>query len=252
MYQNLIKPFAKDAFKFVLDTLFPVYCLVCEKENEFICENCKVQFKKLEYQYCIACQRPSIGGLTHPKCKTPYLPEGLISIFNYHDKKLSNVLIKGKYKFLPKVYEILGEMMVKNLSTDFPNLLNLKSANLNLLLVPLPLHKQRLRWRGFNQAEILAKSIAEIIDQINNTTEIAVKILLTRSKSTKTQKDLKKEERIKNVKDAFQLQKGINAHKKNIILIDDVTTTGSTLLEAAKILKRNGAKEIWCLTVARD
>ncbi len=246
MYQTLIKPLAKDVYHFILDTLFPIYCLVCEKEDKgFICDECINKLTKLQHQHCIICKKPSIGGLTHPACKTLHSPEGLISIFDYHDKTVADILIKGKYKFLPKIYEILAELVVQNLLTDFPDILNFKSKILNPLLVPLPLHKSRLRWRGFNQSRVLVQSIGNLLSLPYN-------IVLVRCKSTKTQKDLKREERIKNVSAAFKLNDNANIKDKNIILIDDVVTTGSTLLEACKVLKRNGAKDVWCLTVARD
>ena len=76
--------------------------------------------------------------------------------------------------------------------------------------------------------------------------------MLIRSKWTKTQKDLKKEARKENIEGVFKLKDGSNIENQNFILVDDVTTTGFTLLEATKILKRNGAKSVWCLTVARD
>lgn len=240
MYDTLIKPLTKDAYHFVLDTLFPIYCLVCDKEGEFICQDCELKFKKLKSQYCIICQKPSIGGITHPKCQTPHVPEGLISIFNYRDKKLADVLIKGKYKFLSRTFNLLGKMVYDDVNKNFPNLFTNCS-----LLVPLPLHKHRQRWRGFNQSEILSQSLASYLS-------LSYDSVLVRYKSTQTQKDLKREQRIKNVKDAFKLKASAHIRGKNIILIDDVTTTGSTLLEAAKVLKRNGASQVWCLTVARD
>jgi len=93
--------------------------------------------------------------------------------------------------------------------------------------------------------------------------------VLVRSKVTKTQKDLRKEQRIKNVSDAFAVNTKLPSpihgegsgerlnvkdliRGKNIILVDDVTTTGATLMEAAKVLKRNGAAKVICLTIARD
>ncbi|PIR96498.1 MAG: hypothetical protein COT92_00740 [Candidatus Doudnabacteria bacterium CG10_big_fil_rev_8_21_14_0_10_42_18] len=261
MYEALIKPAVKDLYHFILDTLFPIYCLICEKEDiKFICDVCKNKLTKLEHQHCIVCKKPSPGGLTHPICKTPHMPEGLISIFNYHDKKVADILIKGKYKFLPEVYEVLGKMIVDDIKNKFPDVLHGITYDQEVMVIPLPLHKRRLRWRGFNQSEVLAKTVSDVL-------LIPYDDLLIRGKPTKTQKDLKKEQRIKNVKDAFKIkfppkiggvagqesgQGGITIKDKNVILIDDVVTTGSTLLEAAKVLKRSGAKEVWCLTVARD
>jgi ComF family protein len=280
MYQTLIKPLFADIKNFILDTLFPIRCLVCEKEDKnFICDGCKPRLKRLQHQHCAICQKPSIGGLTHPNCQSPQAPEGLLSLLDYKDEKTADILIKGKYQFVYDVYKTLGQMLGDFLKTDHAPLLAATDA-----LVPLPLHQRRLRWRGFNQAAILCQTLSEQLG-------LPVVDALQRTKATKTQKDLKKEQRLQNVESAFTLashfsppqawggwpkagrsgfpQKSQSDFRgaprgrtienydydikgKNLILIDDVTTTGSTLLEAVKVLKRNGAKAVWCLTVARD
>ena len=115
-------------------------------------------------------------------------------------------------------------------------------------LTAIPLHWMRQNWRGFNQSKVLAGSIA-------NAMGLQVLDTLRRKKITKTQKDLKREDRIKNMDRAFSLSPVVEktgVRGISFILVDDVTTTGSTLLEAAKVLKRNGAQKVFCLTVARD
>ena len=256
MYTKLIKPFLQDSKKFILDTLFPILCLSCEKEGDFICADCKSLIKKLEHQRCIVCQKPTPFGLTHPGCQTPHGADGLISFYDYHDDKVSNIIIKGKYSFLPGVYKILGAMIADSLRSQYPNLspeVLTKGGILisnNIRLAPIPLHPWRRRWRGFNQAEVLCQTLSAKLN-------LPVVDVLIRKKITKTQKDLKKDQRLKNVDGAFSLSPKILNHKseilnRNFILVDDVTTTGATLQEAAKVLKRNGAAKVICLTVARD
>jgi competence protein ComFC len=91
---------------------------------------------------------------------------------------------------------------------------------------------------------------------ISRELDLPILDVLIRKKMTKTQKDLKKEQRIKNVANAFAFKSPLfekeGVRGSSFILVDDVTTTGSTLLEAAKVLKRNGAEKVICLTVARD
>lgn len=241
MYKTLVLPFLRDLKNLVLDAIFPIRCVLCENEGQFLCQPCLNRLTKLEQQYCIACHKPSLAGVTHPKCISPHLPEGLISYLNYRDERVADAIIKGKYKFLPKVYEILGQQLSEFLIRDYPDWLK----NNHVQLVPLPLHKRRQRWRGFNQAEILCAVISVKLN-------LKVLDVLSRRKATKTQKDLKKEQRVKNLADAFELKPDADVHGKNLILVDDVTTTGSTLLQAAKVLKRNGANTVWCLTIARD
>lgn len=274
MYQDLIKPLAIDIKNFLLDTLFPISCLSCGEEGAFVCADCKSTMEKLQHQRCIVCQKNAPFGLTHSACQTPQGADGLISFYNYHDEKVSKILIAGKYNFIPKVYEILGRMITAELQSNF-----LISQFQNFYLVPIPLHGSRKRWRGFNQAEVLCRTLSAQLG-------LPKVDALIRKKITKTQKDLKKEGRLKNVSDAFalsplfsrrsdeasaksdkegvslsadssdvalaKLEASAKVEGSSFVLIDDVTTTGATLQEAAKILKRHGAAKVICLTVARD
>ena len=184
MYQTLVKPLYQDIKKFVLDTLFPIFCLSCGKEGVFLCVQCQSTLINVN-QHCLICQKPSPGGLTHPKCQSPFSAEQLISIFDYHDEKVSKILITGKYYFLPDVFRMLGKLLAEKLKINFPDLLNAT----NYTLTAIPLHKRRLRWRGFNQAQILCESLGEEL-------ELPVLDVLIRNKPTKIQKDLKKEQRL--------------------------------------------------------
>lgn len=113
------------------------------------------------------------------------------------------------------------------------------------LIVPVPLHRTRLKERGFNQSLLLAKGIAKIynlpVDYLN----------LKRVHATTPQVKLKGKDRIKNVRGAFAVQDSNAFKDKRVLLIDDVYTTGATITECSKTLKKAGAKDIKCLTLAR-
>jgi ComF family protein len=121
------------------------------------------------------------------------------------------------------------------------------------LIIPVPLHPKRLRWRGFNQAELLAKYLGE-----NMTPGFSLPVLsdvLIRQKNTTTQMKIKNySERQKNMEGAFGINKENNnlIRSKNILLVDDVATTGSTLFECARILKKSGAASVFGIVVARQ
>src|SRR6266404_1163552 len=257
MYQTLIQHMAADVKKLILDTLFPITCLSCNREGVFLCPECQSLLTKLEHQRCIVCQKPTPFAQTHPKCQTSHGADGLISFYDYHDEKVAKIIIGGKYSFLPDVYKLLGEMVAKKLTEYYPHLLTTSYH-----LIPIPLASSRQRWRGFNQAEVLCQAISAELN-------LPIADVLVRQKNTKTQKDLKKEDRLKNVAGVFAIKtklpspihgeglgEGLKSadviRGKNIILVDDVTTTGATLQEAAKVLKINGAAQVICLTVARD
>jgi ComF family protein len=164
----------------------------------------------------------------------------LVSIFDYGDPLPAQTIVWGKYKWLPDIYRILGGLMIERLESEHYRL-----PGAELTLCPIPLSKERLRWRGFNQSEIIARELSRHFSW-------PVTPLLQRIKNTKTQKDLTRAERFTNIARSFTLADGQAITNKNIILIDDVITTGATLLEAVKVLKSAGASQVWCLTLARD
>jgi len=233
-------PLLKDIKNLVLDTLFPVYCLGCGQEGLFLCLSCQNQLSRLRDQQCIVCQMASANGLTHRSCQKANLPERLISVFNYHDPLLAQAIIWGKYKFLPDVYRLLALLMIQNLKNyHYHQILNPP------MVCPIPLSKERLRWRGFNQSLTIA-------GEFNREFKWPLTNVLKRIKNTKTQKDLTKIERKNNVSGSFAVTDRNLIQSRHVILIDDVVTTGATLLEAAKVIKLAGASQVWCLTLARD
>ncbi len=120
-------------------------------------------------------------------------------------------------------------------------------GDVQTILIPIPLHTSRLRFRGFNQSDLLGKLIASELN-INYSAEI-----LIRQKKTPAQVSMKqKQDRLTNVRSAFSLQNTqLTPDVNNYLLFDDVFTTGATLREAAIVLKRGGAKNVWGVTIAR-
>jgi ComF family protein len=228
----------------ILDFLFPRRCLGCGKVGHYFCSDCLNLVLLKDQQICPVCGRASLGGLTHHFCRRPFGLDGLTSIFAYKGV-VTKAIKKLKYKFVKDLAEELVELFLsfcgeEKLFSDFCCLPN-------VVLVPIPLHPQRLRWRGFNQAELLGKLIAKNL-------EIKfVPGLLLRVKNTKPQVELDKAQRQINIRRAFALNRNckLKIGNWNFILFDDVWTTGATLKEAGKVLKRNGAKKVWGLTIAR-
>jgi len=135
--------------------------------------------------------------------------------------------------------------MVDDLSFLFTDIL--KTENLfkkNFIITPVPLHKSRERWRGFNQASLLAEKIGKVMEWD------FIPDLLVRTKYTLSQVRLKGDDRRINVENAFTLNTTYVIQNTSYVVFDDVVTTGSTLKEMAKVLKRAGAKKVWGLTLA--
>jgi len=121
-------------------------------------------------------------------------------------------------------------------------------SNETIALVPIPLYKSKLRRRGYNQAQLLAQGLSKKLN-------IPTIDMLLRVKNTPSQVGLERKKRIENITGAFSVAPNPSADGSqypNIFLVDDVLTTGSTLLEAANVLKRNGAKKVWGIALARD
>jgi len=189
------------------------------------------------------CGHLAVGGLTHPGCRRPLGMDGLTSIFAYKGL-IKKAIKKIKYRFVSDITSDLIEAFLSFIGEN-------KACSDFVLekptLVSIPLHPKRLRWRGFNQSELLGKLIAGNLDL-----DFAPD-LLTRVKETQPQADLTKNLRQKNISGAFFLNRNCKLKIENckFILFDDVWTSGATLREAAKVLKRNGVKKVWGLTLAR-
>lgn len=232
----------------LLDFLFPKKCVACKKFGSYLCENC---FSYLSFDVkslCLVCNRPSFDGLTHPRCVSRYTPNGCFSALSYN--KTAKKLIYN-FKFEPYVSNlktIIGDLFYDSLiqNEEFNRQL---SKSKNWIFVPIPLYKKKLKKRGYNQARILAKGLSENFG-------FPVVNCLERTRDTKTQVGLKHDERKKNIKGAFSLVNHkssiINRKSINVFLVDDIATTGSTLLEATNVLKRGGVKRVIALTLARD
>lgn len=191
------------------------------------------------------CERASLGGVTHPVCRRKYGLDGLWSLGVY-EGVLKIAIHKMKYRFVKEIAANLATVVLIYWAQKGTLLLDqiTKLAGTQWVIVPVPLHKYRKNWRGFNQAEemgtVLGKSLGILC--VN---------ALVRVKNTKPQFELKSNERRSNIKNAFAVAKNFTVAPVTYILIDDVWTTGSTLKECAFILKKAGAKSVWALTIAR-
>ena len=217
----------------ILDLIYPKKCLECKTSVEYICSKCLKKVRKA-ISICLVCNRPSLNGRTHKKCKRPHTLDQLISGWKY-EGVIRKALLALKYKYVTDVAEELITKYLKELKTPVP-----KKA----ILVPIPMHPKRKKWRGFNQAEELGKIITKKLDWDY------IPDLLIRTRYTKPQTELKGEARKKNVVGVFKVNPDYR-DCNNIILFDDVTTTGSTLKEAGKILKMKGVKKVKGFTITR-
>jgi len=223
-------------FEKIVNIIFPKKCLGCGKNGTFVCLECIKKLKTLYPQVCYFCKTESERGETCSKCKKGKFLDGIF-IGYFYDDLMRKLIHKFKYEFFEDVGKEIGEKFGEDLKESF-------YLGSNFFICPVPIHKKRYNFRGFNQAEILARKISEALF-------VEFFDPIERVKNTKPQVELKREERINNVKNAFSIKKEfIGKLREKIILVDDVVTTGSTLEECARVLKENGAKKVFAVVLA--
>ncbi len=226
--------------KAVLDILFPPVCAVCGREAEtFLCGDCFLSIERNSALHCPLCHGRIIDlkHLCHPQ--SLFI---LGSAGSYDNTVLQKAIHAFKYQNAKVLAEPLSALLI-----DYLNSLT-KNWDLDIsdfIIVPIPLHPRRLKERGFNQSLLLANAIGSFLN-------LPVVEALRRTKNNKPQVDVKgRLERLKNIADAFSTAAPEAVAKRNILLIDDVFTSGATMTEAARVLKTAGAQKIIALVLAK-
>jgi competence protein ComFC len=230
----------------LLDFVYPQHCVICKnylkREERHVCENCWNSLTTLPDPFC-------------PYCKSFMEHEDIKCVFCNSTKKLSEDHILFKVRSLGRFDDYYKELihqfkygkkipLGKRLGARLGRTINDDSIFLESdYLIPVPLHKSRCRERGFNQSEIVADGISEI------TGLSVLKKVLKRKKNTRDQTNLSREQREENVRGAFIITQPEMINGKNIILVDDVITTGATLSECARMLNQAGAQQILAMTL---
>ena len=226
----------------IADLLFPKTCLGCGREGSFVCASCMGKMALLK-QVCPECNRPSVDGFTHVKCKRPWGLDGLVLLWPYGGV-VRKAILKLKYNYATAIAE--------DLAAEIVSVLRSKKTVLpkNILLTPVPVHWMRGNMRGFNQSEEVGRLIVGKMDWK------VIPDLVVRKSNTVPQTSLKRKDRLSNVRGAFVLNPKYSLSKLlttnyQLLIFDDVWTTGSTIREVAKVLKRKGIKSVWGMAIAR-
>lgn len=230
----------KHAAETAVDLLFPRRCPVCDKivreAGEKICMSCLKKMKLLTPPWCLCCGRKLSEEEEYcSECRETEQPfvRGR-TLYEY--QSAASAIYRFKYGGRREYADFFGEQISLYLG-DF-----IRSVSPQAL-VPIPLHKRRERKRGYNQAGLLAESVGR---------RTGVPVLgraLVRTKNTVPLKCLNPQERQNNLKKAFKIAQN-DVKLKTIIIIDDIYTTGSTIKEAAKVLKQAGAEKVYFITLA--
>ncbi len=240
-------------YKSVLDFIFPRHCVSCGKINptgefEHICPDCAKSIMQLNIPRCTLCSAPigifnmpNIHGC--PQCSDRNLAFNKSLCLCSFNGAARDLVLELKYK--TGIYTTYDMAKIAKKNEE------LKGYIHNAILVPVPLHRIRLIHRKYNQSELIANMLSTTFPESNAKT---IQIL-KRTHNTPTQTTFDKSKRATNIKNAFEIRKNkqiLSLPKTaNIILVDDVMTSGATLSECAKILKRNGFKNVSAFTFAK-
>ena len=229
----------------ILDLLFPKRCVGCKKLDTYFCKDCITNILQTDL-VCPKCEKLAVGGQTHPVCKRKYGLDGLWSLGIYQGS-LREAIKQLKYGKVKELAEILVDVTVEYWAKYQPFILDqiTKDEGVGWAIIPVPLHWWRENDRGFNQSSLIGQTLSKKLG-------LAYFDALKRVRYTKPQVKLKGFSRHQNIRNAFSLSPNILiSQSPNILLLDDVWTTGSTLRECCYVLKRNGAKKVWAITLAR-
>jgi len=229
-----------NAKKIIFDVLFPPVCLGCFKnteEKQYLCDTCRRLILINSAFSCPVCNLRLAEGkiICHHENAPKYI---LGAAANYNNPVVNNLIHYFKYENFQNLAPLLSELILEFLNrTSF--------VVSNFILIPIPLHSSRERQRGYNQSKLLAEILSDKL-------KINLVDGLKRIKKTNPQAQAKKSgDREKNVKNCFEVINANLIKGKNILLIDDVFTSGATMNEAVKVLKKVGARKIAALVIAR-
>jgi ComF family protein len=216
----------------LIEQTFPPRCLLCQAPDGPLCPACHGDLPWHAAKCCPVCAQPAPSGETCGHClKEPPAFDRTEALFNY-SFPVDRLIQRLKYQEYLALAPMLGALLAQRLPDDLPD-----------LWLPMPLHVNRLKERGFNQA-------MEIARELSAETSIPMQPhLAIRKRDTLSQAGLKRQARRKNLRGAFECsQKLAGLH---VGIVDDVMTTGSTLDALASTLKQAGAKEVSCVVLAR-
>ncbi len=213
----------------LLDLLFPKICVGCGGEGSWLCRSCFDSIRVPPFFGCSDCREPTDNARFCVTHAPSHELTGLIAATPFHAGILREAIHTLKYNGVRELAAPLGQLLKDHL-TYFSHLDG-------ALVLPIPLHRDRLLQRGFNQAELLAEALAGY-------KKLAI---MTRLESRSTQASLPHESRAQNIRGVFGVYEKARPilAGRTVLLIDDVATTGSTLDEAARLIKKAGATEVW-------
>lgn len=221
--------------RIALDLLFPQWCVGCGREGGYLCDNCRRSLSYISPPVCPRCGKPRSDGTLCPACDGGHPGiDGIRSPFLF-DGVIRQAVHEFKYRNLRALALPMAGLLYEYI---------LKNPVPGDVLVPVPLHRKRLRERGYNQSALLAKQLGKLAG-----IPVSGDCLIRKHHTPPQARTTNIEERRRNVVEAFACSNG-KLQGKKVILIDDVTTSGTTLNACAATLREGGVASVWGLVMA--
>ena len=226
----------------IISVIYPRHCPVCEEivspTGRMFCKDCIRKLSFVKIPVCLKCGKEIFDAQKEycedcAKRKKSY--EYGMALLNY-DELTEKIMINIKYHNKREYIKALSKLLVSRYGSE---ILKLKVD----VLLPIPVHKKRLRQRGYNQSALITKEVAK---ELNLT---YVENVLVRNKNTKAQKELSPEQRLANLSAAFACSEEAKNYSK-VLLVDDIYTTGSTIEACTRLLKEKGVSEVYYVSLA--
>jgi ComF family protein len=242
--------YLQTAIRWTLGIVFPPRCLGCRSHLpdhplEYLCKTCERAIAINHGFECIECKAPVPLGITCRRCRPAAAIDQLLIATDFKDPLLQRIIKTYKYRYIHELSQPLSRILNQYITF----LLQKKSYRIfsdNPIIVPVPLHSYRFNWRGFNQAETLATSLASTYQMIS-----PPRVLVKKRYTNPQAQAENREARLAATEDLFACERPHIIEGRPVLLVDDVCTSGATLNACAKILKQHGAKNVYALVVAR-
>jgi competence protein ComFC len=209
----------------LINILFPIKCLGCNRKDEILCDNCiiKIQLNERETS------------------------ENITALFDYRDSLIKKAIWELKYHHKKYLGEKLGQLLYNSLIENISEL-KMEVSGRAIYVIPVPVSKEKMKIRGYNQSLAIAKGFCN--QAPIGTFELKNEIVVKKIDNEPQAKITNRKRRLKNIQGVFEIKNKDEVKGRTIIIIDDVTTTGGTVGEIMKILKKAGAKNVFGFTVA--
>lgn len=210
------------------------------------CDDCRSKLRALEGPICLKCGAVMPPGVSFDRDECSWCEKARFRFDSMrsayaHEGPMRDAILQFKFRKKTALAGMLYSQMVERMNARDDMFGHFAGMD---VVVPVPVHWRRLMWRGFNQSDMLAAGVAGSLNA-------PVARALRRNRYNRPQTGLSYKDRRENVKGAFSCARGVDVRGKNVLLIDDVATTGSTVSECAGTLKKSGAKQVHVFTLAR-